>query len=145
MFWLLCPHLKRNSVRLMGSFCFLFLFKSFFWVKIFKWRWTTKGIKSWYLTLVFSVDQGPGLGVWAALWGGCLSWPYIPRAPSQCWPNHQGAHEYSPGSSSMRPSVRGHGDLRRVGVAFIPLQNYRTCSWSPVAREEETLVSSPFP
>lgn len=82
IFGLLCPHLKRNSVRLMGYFCFLFLFKSFFWGKIFEWRWTTKGIKSWYLTLVFSVDQGPGLGLWAALRGGCLSCPYPGRQAS---------------------------------------------------------------
>lgn len=140
MFWLLCPQLKRNSVRLMGYFCFLFLFKSFFWVKTFEWSWTTK----WYLKFVFSVDQGPKLGVWAAVWGG-VSPLTTPRVLSQRWPNHQGTHEYFPGSSSMRPSVRGHGDLRRLGVALVPLQSNRTCSWSPVARKEETLVSTPFP
>lgn len=57
-----------------------------------------KGIKNWYLKVVFAFDQGPGLGVWAALWGFCrvslLTTPTMPSQPHG-WPDNQGSHEYS--------------------------------------------------
>lgn len=49
----------------MWCFCFLFLFQSFFWVKIFEWSWTTKGYKEQVFETCFLSWPGPriwGLG-----------------------------------------------------------------------------------
>lgn len=55
-----------------------------------------KGIKSWYLKLVFSLDR-PKL-VWAARWGfHRVSLLPTPTVPSQRWPNNHSSHEYSLG------------------------------------------------
>lgn len=85
MFWLLHPHLRRNSVRLVWYFCFLFLSQSFFGVKIFEWsRATKKGTKSWSLRVVFSFDQAqdPGSGQHRGACTGRLSRPHPPCQPA---------------------------------------------------------------
>ena len=98
MFCLLCPHLRRNPVRFMWYFCFLFLFESFFWVKIFEWSWATKGYKELVFASCFLVWPGPGSGVWAAPWGlpQGLSPDHTCSASQPCGsPNNGGSHEWS--------------------------------------------------
>lgn len=104
MFRLLCPHLRRNSVRFMVFLFSVSCFKSFLWVKIFEWIWATKGTKSWYLKVVFLFDQAQDLGSGAALWGFCgtLSWPHPWCQPARGWPNNGGSHEWPP-----RPFLKG--------------------------------------